>query len=187
MLTTADGAPADDPTRTHDPTHTAATAGPDPDGGLMQVTPRVLAGPGEPGTALAVLRAAGWQVGDDDLANAHAWSPDALVYVGFLPEGDTGQQHHIDIDDADGGATADYAADADVTRTPRVLWQVRAYRHPNAPSPVWTATFTDDTPAELVAAFLAAVADPAGITRDPLDPAGMLHDPNPQPDTPTSP
>ena len=176
MPTTADGAPADDPTRTDDPTHTAVTAGPDPDG-LVQVTPRVLAGPGEPGTALAVLREAGWQVGDDELANAHAWSPDALVYVGFLPEGDTGRQQHID--DADGGATADYAADAGAAPTPRVLWQVRAYRHPNTPSPVWTAAFTDDTPAELVAAFLAAAADPTGVTRDPLDPAGMLDDPNP--------
>lgn len=170
---TADGAPADDPTRT------AATAGPDPDG-LVRITPRALAGPGEPATALEVLRAAGWQLHDDDLANAHAWSPDALVYVGFLPEGDTGRPQHID--DADGGATADYAA-ADAAPTPRVLWQVRAYRQPNAARPVWTASFTDDTPAELIAAFLTATADPAGLTRDPLDPAGMLHDSRPEPDT----
>jgi len=169
MPITADagGPPAGDPARPPEP------AGPDPDrDGPVQVIPRALAGPGEPGTALEVLREAGWQVHDDDLANAHAWSPDALVYVGFLPEGDAGRQHA----DADAGAT-------------RTLWAVRAYRQPNAPSPVWSASFTDDTPAELIAAFLAAVADPAGITRDPLDPAGMLDDPadNPPPDTTTSP
>jgi Domain of unknown function (DUF317) len=120
---------------------------------------------------LEVLRKAGWQVRDDDLANAHAWSPDALVYVGFRPGGEGGRQH------AGGGAGG--------TRT---LWEVRAYRHPNAPSPVWTATFDEATPAELVAAFLTAVAEPVGITRDLLDPAGMLDDPadNPQPDTTTS-
>jgi len=137
---------------------------------LVQVTPRALTGPGEPGTALEVLRQAGWRVHDDDLANAHAWSPDALVYVGFLPEGDTGRLH--------------VGADAGAART---LWEVRAYRHPDAAGPVWTATFDDDTPAELVAAFLAAVADPAGITRDPLDPAGMLDNLPTQPDTATSP
>ena len=181
MPITADagGPPASDPTRPPEP------ASPNPDG-AVRVSPRVLAGPGEPGTALEVLREAGWQVHDDDLANAHAWSPDALAYVGFLPEGDTGQQH---LGDADGGASANWAAEAAAARTPRVLWAVRAYRQPHAPTPVWTATFTDATPAELVAAFLAAVADPAGITRDPLDPAGMLDDPadNPRPDTTTSP
>src|SRR6266540_5088565 len=149
MPSPADGAPSDanHPTRPPEPATAGPSphpAGPDPDaGGLVQVTPRALAGPGEPGTALEVLREAGWQVQDDDLANAHAWSPDARVYVGFLPEGDTGQQQHID--------------DADGARTPRVLWEVRAYRHPDAASPVWTAAFTDDTPAELIAAFLAAV------------------------------
>jgi hypothetical protein len=143
---------------------------------LVQVTPRALAGPGEPATALEVLRQAGWRLHDDELANTHAWSPDGLVYVGFLPEGDAGQPHHID--DADGGASAE-------APTRRVLWQVRAYRHPNAARPVWTATFDEATPAELVAAFLAATADPAPLTRDPLDPAGMLD--NPSPDTTTSP
>jgi Domain of unknown function (DUF317) len=178
MPITADGAPAaaDDPARPPEPATAGPSphpAGPDPDAdGPVQVTPRALAGPGEPGTALEVLREAGWQVQDDDLANAHAWSPDALVYVGFLPEGKAGRQH------AGAGAVA-----------AQTLWEVRAYRRPNVPSPVWTATFDDLTPAELVAAFLAAAADPAGITRDPLDPAGMLDDPadNPPPDTTTSP
>src|SRR6266540_162943 len=180
MPSPADGAPSDanHPTRPPEPATAGPSphpAGPDPDaGGLVQVTPRALAGPGEPGTALEVLREAGWQVQDDDLANTHAWSPDALVYVGFLPEGDAGRQH------------ASAGADAGAAQT---LWEVRAYHHPDAPSPVWTATFDDATPAELVAAFLAAVADPAGVTRDPLDPAGMLDNPagNPQPDTTTSP
>jgi hypothetical protein len=149
---------------------------------LVQVTPRALAGPGEPHIALEVLRQAGWRVHDDELANTHAWSPDGLVYVGFLPEGDAGQPHYID--DADGGASADWAAGA-VAPTRRVLWQVRAYRHPNAARPVWTAAFDEATPAELVAAFLAATADPAPVTRDPLDPAGMLDDSSP--DTATSP
>jgi hypothetical protein len=150
----------------------------------VQVTPRALAGPGEPAAALEVLRQAGWRVHDEELANTHAWSPDGLVYAGFLPEGDAGQSHHIG--DADGGASADWAADA-VAPTRRALWQVRAYRHPNAPSPMWTATFDEATPAELVATFLAGVADPAPLTRDPLDPAGMLDHPPTQPDTAASP
>ena len=142
----------------------------------MQVTPRALAGPGEPRTALEVLRQAGWRLHDDELANTHAWSPDGLVYVGFLPEGDAGHPQHVG--DADGGAAADWAADAEAP-TRRVLWRIRAYRHPNAARSVWTATFDDATPAELVAAFLAATADPAPVTRDPLDPAGMLDNPPP--------
>jgi len=99
-----------------------------------------------------VLDRAGYKLHQDELANTHAWSHDGLTYVGFLPEADKGDES-------------------------RALWQVRAYRQPNATGLAWTATFDQATPAELVAAFLAALTDPAAITRDPLDPAGMLDQP----------
>jgi uncharacterized protein DUF317 len=104
----------------------------------MTLVARPLAGPGLPGTALNVLEDAGWTITNDEKANAYAFPADRRVLVAFLPEDN------------------DFAADG----TP---WMIRAYG--DVHQVVWEAAFTSDTPAELIAAFLADLVSP-----EPLDP-----------------
>jgi hypothetical protein len=103
----------------------------------MAMVARPLAGPGTPGTALNVLEAAGWTVTSDEMANAYAFPPDRSLVVAFLPE------------------TNDFASKGQ-------LWVIRAYG--DLHDIKWQATFTDDTPAEFIAAFLADLIKP-----EPLD------------------
>lgn len=104
----------------------------------MTLVARPLAGPGSPGTALNVVEHAGWMFTHDEAGNAYAIAPDHRVIAAFLPE-----RNNF----APAGA----------------LWAIRAYGDLNDVE--WEATFTDKTPAEFVAAFLADL-----ITPEPLDP-----------------
>jgi len=101
------------------------------------------AGPGQADTALLILDAAGWHRYDDDACNVTYRSPDGSVTAEFGPE--TERYHR---------------------RGP--LWEVKyADPDPYAKSKrSWTATFDDDVPAEAIARFLAALADPAGLEID---------------------
>jgi uncharacterized protein DUF317 len=110
----------------------------------MTLVARPLAGPGVPGTALNVLEDAGWTITNDGRANAYAFPADRRVLVAFLPE---------DNDLAAGGT----------------LWMIRAYS--DLHQLVWEATFTADTPAELIAAFLADLVSPEPLDADREDDA----------------
>lgn len=103
----------------------------------MTLESRPLAGSGVPGTALDVLERVGWIVTSDERANVYAFPPDRHVVVAFLPEAN------------------DFAAHDE-------LWVIRAYG--DLHDLRWQATFTDDTPAEFVAAFLTDLVKP-----EPLD------------------
>ncbi|GAA4617222.1 hypothetical protein GCM10023195_76770 [Actinoallomurus liliacearum] len=105
----------------------------------MALVSRPLAGPGLPGTALELVRAAGWTVTSDGKANAYAFPPDRRVVLAFLPE-----HNH-------------FAPEAP-------LWVIRAYG--DLHDIEWEATFTDDTPAEFIAAFLADLIKPEPLERE---------------------
>jgi hypothetical protein len=103
----------------------------------MTLVSRPLAGPGTPGTALNVLQTAGWNLTSDEKANAYAFPPDRRLVVAFLPEAN------------------DFAPDGP-------LWVIRAYGDMH--NVEWQAGFTENTPAELIAAFLTDLIKP-----EPLD------------------
>jgi hypothetical protein len=103
----------------------------------MTLVERAIAGPGSPNTALGVLSRAGWDTIHDENGNTYAFPADHRAVVAFLPE---------DNDFAEHGK----------------LWVVRAYSDLHAV--VWEATFTVDTPAELIAACLADL-----VKNEPLD------------------
>ncbi|MDT0382301.1 DUF317 domain-containing protein [Streptomyces sp. DSM 42041] len=97
--------------------------------GDVYVSPRYLAGTigiGDP--ALDPLRALGWDLHHDELANAFLTAPDHTVCLGFLPEG------------PDEG-----------------LWRINAYDNPFDP-PAWGVCFNDSCPTEFVTAFTTALA-----------------------------
>jgi Domain of unknown function (DUF317) len=128
-------------------------AGADSAAGLVAV-PRAVAGPGDAAVPFTVLRSAGWTIEVDDQDNTIArWSGHGHeVCVSFLPEGDV-------------GALPAPMAD-------RPLWRVSV--DPGTRGPVWEAVMTSQAPAELVAAFLVALADPTPLLRDPLEAGTML-------------
>jgi hypothetical protein len=84
-----------------------------------------------------VLQAAGWSVASNESANTYAYAPDHNLIVAFLPE------------------TNDFAPDGP-------LWVIRAYN--DLHNVEWEASFTDNTPAEFIAAFLNDL-----IKSEPLD------------------
>ena len=104
----------------------------------MELIDRPMAGPGWPDTALDVLARAGWSITRDEVANVYAWRPDGRVLVAFLPE-------------------------ANDLAPVEVVWLVRTYDE--SQQVLWEATFAGETPAELIAAFLADLVRP-----EPLDP-----------------
>ncbi|GAB3971365.1 hypothetical protein GCM10029978_046420 [Actinoallomurus acanthiterrae] len=104
----------------------------------MTCVARYLAGPGAPETALDVLKQARWLLADDEAGNTFAFAPDRRVIVAFLPE------------------TNDFAPGGP-------LWVIRAYLHGDFPDIAWEATFTNATPAELIAGFLTELANPAPL------------------------
>ena len=105
--------------------------------------PPYATGPGEPDTALDVLRVAGWATYEDELANKTLVSPDGQVICEFGPE------------------TFRYAHNR---RT--ALRQV-TFTHPDPyRASGWSALFGDEVPAQAIAAFLAALTDPAGQPAD---------------------
>ncbi|GLY79195.1 hypothetical protein Airi01_074620 [Actinoallomurus iriomotensis] len=105
----------------------------------MSLVARPLAGPGCPGTALNVVEREGWTITHDEVGNAYVFPPDHRVIAAFLPERN------------------DFAA-------AEALWVIRAYGDLN--DVLWEATFTEETPTEFIAAFL------ADLTKsEPLDPA----------------
>jgi hypothetical protein len=103
----------------------------------MALVSRPLAGPGLPGTVIEFVRAAGWTVSPDDKANVYAFSADRRVVLAFLPESNK------------------FAPEGQ-------LWVIRAYG--DLHDIEWEATFTENTPAEFIAAFLADLIKP-----EPLD------------------
>lgn len=103
----------------------------------MALESRPLAGPGTPGTVLEVARDAGWTLTCDEKANVYAFPPDRRLVAAFLPESN---------DFAPGGP----------------LWVIRAYSDLHTIE--WQAGFTENTPAEFIAAFLADLVKP-----EPLD------------------
>jgi hypothetical protein len=116
----------------------------------MALVSRPLAGPGLPGTAIELVRAAGWTVASDDKANVFAFPADRRVVLAFLPESN------------------EFAPQGP-------LWVIRAYG--DLHDIEWEATFTDNTPAEFIAAFLADVIKP-----EPLD-TEREHEEDPSPIT----
>ncbi|MFE2864922.1 DUF317 domain-containing protein [Embleya sp. NPDC059259] len=87
-----------------------------------------LTGPGAPHQVLATLRNAGWGVAEVASANVYTSSPDACAFVRFIPEHPGG------------------------VRGP--LWEITVDDHRGDD---WTQTFDDNTPAELVHAFVTAL------------------------------
>jgi len=118
----------------------------------MTLIARPLAGPGWPDTAMNVLGRAGWTIIGDEVANVYASPPDDRALVAFLPE-------------------------PNQLAPKEVLWLVRVYN--DAQQVLWEATFTDDTPAELIAAFLADLVKP-----EPLDPDREYQAPSSAPRVP---
>lgn len=99
---------------------------------MPTITP-CASGPGEPGTVLDLLIGCGWSC-DTQGSNVTVQSADDRLKVQFRPE-----------------------------RTPTVprqpLWLID-YRPADGDSGrAWRATFTDDIPAELIAAFCSLLAD----------------------------
>ncbi|MCO5999761.1 DUF317 domain-containing protein [Actinoallomurus rhizosphaericola] len=113
----------------------------------MALVSRPLAGPGLPGTALELVRAAGWTVTLDDKANAYAFAPDRRVILAFLPESN---------DFSPGGP----------------LWGIRAYG--DLHDLMWEATFTDNTPVEFITAFLTDLIKPEPLDTEREDEASCL-------------
>lgn len=103
----------------------------------MALVSRSLAGPGMPSTVLEVAEAAGWTLTTDDKDNVYAFPPDHRLVLAFLPE-------------------------RNAFAPAGVSWVIRAYSDLHAVE--WQAAFTDNTPAECVAAFLADLVKP-----EPLD------------------
>jgi hypothetical protein len=103
----------------------------------MALVSRVMAGPGRPGTVLDLVRDAGWTLTSDEKANVYALPPDRRVVLAFVPE------------------TNEFAPGGP-------LWVIRAYGDLHTIE--WQATFTENTPAEFIAAFLADL-----IRDEPLD------------------
>lgn len=102
--------------------------------------PGYAAGPGIPTPALEALRDAGWTRYEDGEGDVTYVSPDGAASARFAPE----------------------------IAPPDPLWAL-AYTDPDpyAKSPrSWKATFGSNTPAEAIAAFVAALTDPAGIEID---------------------
>jgi hypothetical protein len=105
----------------------------------MALVARPLAGPGTPGTAFDVLQAAGWNITVDEAANTFGFPDDRCAVAAFLPE------------------TNDFAPDGP-------LWVIRAYNDLHKIK--WEATFTEDTPAEFIAAFLSDLTNPVPLDTD---------------------
>jgi hypothetical protein len=105
--------------------------------------PAYAAGAGEPDLALKRLHEAGWTRYDDGIGDVAYVSPDGAVRAEFAPE------------------TRNSVARG-------VLWEV-AYTDPNPYAKnrnSWTAHFSDQVPAEAIAAFLTALTDPTGLELD---------------------
>ncbi|WP_037606744.1 DUF317 domain-containing protein [Streptacidiphilus rugosus] len=98
---------------------------------LAMVTPRYLAGPGDPNTALDAFDCPSWSWFDDDTGNCHTFSPCQRLYAGFLPES---------------GRLAE-----------RTVWRAWA-RHSRHDPVEWAFRADDHIPAELIAALGHAVA-----------------------------
>ena len=81
------------------------------------------------GPVLDLLDALGWAIIDTPEANVHATSPDGRVYVGWLPE------------DHDAAARG-------------TVWRIQVSP---ADAPAWAQEFGINTPAEMVATFLASL------------------------------
>lgn len=120
----------------------------DGDGDIVMVTPRALAGPGEPSTVISQLADSGWTLICDPAANAHMLSPDGRLYLGFLPE----------------------------MNGP--LWTVQAVREKGDITSVWDATFSDETPPEAVAAFITELTRAGGYPREREDLSDPSHRPS---------
>ncbi|WP_455770811.1 DUF317 domain-containing protein [Streptomyces bobili] len=117
------------------------------------ITPRYLAGGGDPGWITVPLhRAAGWSYGHDPLMlRALTTSPDQLIPL------------RLDPDPDDPG-----------------WWTIRHARTANHPG--WTATFEARTPVEIIAAFTDALTDREYRDRGhsgPADLAGRVHERHP--------
>ncbi|TDE22822.1 DUF317 domain-containing protein [Actinomadura sp. 6K520] len=115
--------------------------------------PRHVAGPGMPDTALGVVRAAGWRIEHDRHGNTFAFAPDRRVISAFLPEGDRFSPM--------------------ITNWPswEPVWVIRAYVHGELNQVIWEATFTSDTPAEFIAAFLLDLVRKTPLDNDRDEPA----------------
>lgn len=113
----------------------------------MTMVERPLAGPGIPATALEVLEHAGWKAITDEMGNTYAFPASHRVIAAFLPERNS------------------FRPNADPA-----LWAVRTYNDLN--QMIWEATFTDHTPTEFIAAFLADLvkSEPLDTERDKDEP-----------------
>lgn len=111
------------------------------------ITPRYLAGGGDPGWITVPLhRAAGWSYGHDPLTpRVLLTSPDQLI------------QLRLDPDPDDPG-----------------WWTIR--HAGTADHPGWTATFEARTPVEIIAAFTDSLTDPSGPPTAAPDPCAPLRD-----------
>jgi hypothetical protein len=116
--------------------------------------PHYLAGPGEHEHALHPLVQAGWQ----PVHREEQWAlraPDRQAEAHCRP---AHQRRH---------------PYEELRRAP--VWLIRAQPR-TSPFPLWKATFTSTTPAHLIAAFLTALSEPAGLPRDPHDLPDTLRD-----------
>lgn len=112
----------------------------------MLITPRYLAGGGDPGWITVPLhRASGWSYGHDPLM------PRVL-----LTSPDQQTQLRIDPDPDD------------------PWWAIR--HAPSAGQPGWAATFEARTPVEIIAAFTDALTDPSLTPPAAADPLAPLHE-----------
>ncbi|WP_405729344.1 DUF317 domain-containing protein [Streptomyces sp. NBC_00028] len=112
------------------------------------ITPRYLAGIGDPGWITQPLhRVAGWSYGHDPLIpRVLLTSPDQLTQLRLAPG---------DPDDPD-------------------WWTIRQAR--TTDQPAWAATFQSRTPVEIIAAFTDALTDPSGPPTAPPGPFAALQD-----------
>ncbi|MEY9858548.1 hypothetical protein ABH935_004163 [Catenulispora sp. GAS73] len=106
----------------------------------MTTVPRCASGPGEPGTVLDPLIGGGWSC-DAHGSNVTVQSADHRLKVQFHPE-----------------------------RTPTVprrpLWLIDYRPADGDTGRAWRAAFTDDTPAELIAAFCTLLGDDVELDDD---------------------
>ncbi|MEY9861404.1 hypothetical protein ABH935_007045 [Catenulispora sp. GAS73] len=105
--------------------------------------PAYAAGAGAPDVALDRLHEAGWIQYANGVGDVAYRSPDGCVRAEFAPESRSALPKGV-------------------------LWEV-AYTDPNPYAKnrsSWTAHFSDDVPAEAIAAFLTALTDPTGLELD---------------------
>ena len=106
----------------------------------MKTVPACASGPGEPGAVLDLLAGDGWSC-DAHGSNVTVQSADRRLKVQFRPE-----------------------------RTPTVprhpLWFIDYRPADGDTGRAWRATFTDDTPAELIAAFCTLLSDDVELDED---------------------